>query len=116
MTSYLFLAGAIICEVIGTLLLPYSKNFTKVYPSILLVVFYMVAFVFFILCREGYSPNDCLCNLVRCGYLSGIRGKLFSLWTIPSLAGNNRTGPDCGWGNLSQWLQSEFILVIVLSL
>ena len=46
MTSYLFLAGAIFCEVIGTLLLPYSKNFTKVYPSVLLVVFYMVAFVF----------------------------------------------------------------------
>ena len=46
MTSYLFLAGAIVCEVIGTLLLPYSKNFTRVYPSILLVVCYVVAFVF----------------------------------------------------------------------
>ena len=46
MSSYLFLAGAIICEVIGTLLLPYSKNFTKVYPSILLVVCYIAAFVF----------------------------------------------------------------------
>tara|TARA_E500000178_G_C16441143_1_gene495947 strand:+ start:143 stop:472 length:330 start_codon:yes stop_codon:yes gene_type:complete len=46
MTSYLFLAGAIVCEVIGTLLLPYSKNFTRVYPSVLLVVCYMVAFVF----------------------------------------------------------------------
>ncbi len=46
MSCYLYLTGAIICEVIGTLLLPYSKNFTKVYPSILLVVFYVVAFVF----------------------------------------------------------------------
>ena len=46
MSSYLFLAGAIICEVIGTLLLPYSKNFTKVYPSVLMVIFYIVAFVF----------------------------------------------------------------------
>ena len=46
MTSYLFLAGAIICEVIGTLLLPYSKNFTKLYPSVFLVVFYISAFVF----------------------------------------------------------------------
>ena len=46
MTSYLFLAGAIICEVIGTLLLPYSKNFTKLYPSLFLVVFYISAFVF----------------------------------------------------------------------
>ena len=46
MTSYIFIGGAIVSEVIGTLRLPYSKNFTKVYPSILLVVFYMVAFVF----------------------------------------------------------------------
>ena len=46
MSSYLFLAGAIICEVIGTLLLPYSKNFTRVCRSIILVVFYVVAFVF----------------------------------------------------------------------
>ena len=46
MTSYLYLAGAIICEVIGTLLLPYSKNFTKLYPSLFLVVFYVSAFVF----------------------------------------------------------------------
>ena len=46
MSCYLYLAGAIICEVIGTLFLPYSKNFTRVYPSIILVVFYVVAFVF----------------------------------------------------------------------
>ena len=46
MTSYLFLAGAIICEVIGTLLLPYSKNFTKLFPSVFLVAFYISAFVF----------------------------------------------------------------------
>jgi small multidrug resistance pump len=46
MNSYLFLAGAIMCEVIGTLLLPYSNNFTRVYPSVLLVVCYVVAFVF----------------------------------------------------------------------
>jgi small multidrug resistance pump len=46
MSCYLYLAGAIICEVIGTLFLPYSKNFTKVCPSIILVVCYVVAFVF----------------------------------------------------------------------
>jgi small multidrug resistance pump len=46
MTSYLFLSGEIICEVIGTLLLPYYKNFTKLYPSVFLVVFYISAFVF----------------------------------------------------------------------
>ncbi|HAD21520.1 MAG TPA: QacE family quaternary ammonium compound efflux SMR transporter [Opitutae bacterium] len=46
MISYLFLACAIICEVIGTLLLPYSKNFTKLTPSLFLVLFYLLAFVF----------------------------------------------------------------------
>lgn len=46
MTSYLYLTGAIICEVVGTLLLPYSKSFTKLYPSVFLVVFYISAFVF----------------------------------------------------------------------
>ena len=46
MRCYLYLTGAIICEVIGTLLLPYSKNFSKVYPSIILVVCYVFAFVF----------------------------------------------------------------------
>lgn len=44
--SYLYLAFAIICEVIGTLLLPYSKGFTMPYPSVFLVLFYLLAFVF----------------------------------------------------------------------
>ena len=46
MICYLFLAGSIICEVIGTILLPYSRNFTKVTPSVFLVLFYILAFVF----------------------------------------------------------------------
>lgn len=46
MISYLYLVGAIICEVFGTLLLPYSKNFTKFYPSLFLTIFYILAFVF----------------------------------------------------------------------
>ncbi len=45
MTRYLYLAGAIICEVIGTMLLPYSKNFTKLYPSVSLMVFYIFALI-----------------------------------------------------------------------
>jgi small multidrug resistance pump len=45
-SSYLYLAAAIICEVIGTMLLPYSKNFTKLYPSVFLVLLYLLAFDF----------------------------------------------------------------------
>ena len=44
--SYIYLAGAIICEVLGTMLLPLSENFTKPFPSFGLVVAYVLAFYF----------------------------------------------------------------------
>ena len=44
--SYVYLISAIICEVIGTMLLPVSKNFTKPIISIALVVAYMLSFYF----------------------------------------------------------------------
>ncbi len=36
--TYLFLAGAIICEVCGTMLLPVCQNFTKPIPTFFLAV------------------------------------------------------------------------------
>ena len=42
--SYIYLIGAIICEVTGTMLLPVSKNFTKPIISIILVLAYVMAF------------------------------------------------------------------------
>ena len=42
--SYIYLLGAIICEVFGTMLLPASKNFTKPLISIVLVIAYMISF------------------------------------------------------------------------
>ena len=44
--SYVFLALAIICEVVGTMLLPSSQNFTKLLPSVVLVIAYMLSFYF----------------------------------------------------------------------
>ncbi len=44
--SYLYLFGAIIFEVIGTMLLPLSKNFTKPLISVVLVLAYMLSFYF----------------------------------------------------------------------
>ena len=41
--TYLFLIGAIFCEVAGTMLLPVSQNFTKLLPSTFLVIFYLIA-------------------------------------------------------------------------
>ena len=42
--SYLYLLGAIIFEVIGTMLLPVSNNFTKPLISIILVIAYKLSF------------------------------------------------------------------------
>ena len=42
--TYLFLVGAIFCEVAGTMLLPATQNFTKYLPTTFLVIFYLSAF------------------------------------------------------------------------
>ena len=44
--TYLFLIGAILFEVAGTMLLPVSQNFTKIIPTVALSVFYLCAFYF----------------------------------------------------------------------
>ena len=40
----MFLVGAILCEVAGTMLLPASQNFTKLVPTLALSAFYLTAF------------------------------------------------------------------------
>ena len=42
--TYIFLVGAIFCEVAGTMLLPVSQNFTKFVPTVSLAIFYLCAF------------------------------------------------------------------------
>ena len=42
--TYIFLVGAIFCEVAGTMLLPVSQNFTKLVPTVALSIFYLSAF------------------------------------------------------------------------
>ena len=42
--TYIFLVGAIFCEVAGTMLLPVSQNFTKLIPTLALSIFYLCAF------------------------------------------------------------------------
>ena len=42
--AYLYLAGAVFCEVAGTMLLPISQNFTKLVPTAALSFFYLCAF------------------------------------------------------------------------
>ena len=42
--TYTFLAGAVLFEVCGTMLLPMTKNFTKILPTSALAIFYLTAF------------------------------------------------------------------------
>ena len=42
--TYLFLSGAVFCEVAGTMLLPATQNFTKLTPTSILAVCYLLAF------------------------------------------------------------------------
>ena len=44
MISYLYLSVAILLEVTGTLLLPVSQHFTRVVPSVMLVICYVSSF------------------------------------------------------------------------
>ncbi len=44
--SYFYLVCAIFCEVFGTMLLPLSQNFTKIAPTIILSISYILAFYF----------------------------------------------------------------------
>ena len=41
--TYLILVGSIFCEVAGTMLLPVSQNFTRIIPTTLLAIFYIIA-------------------------------------------------------------------------
>ena len=42
--TYVFLVGAVLFEVCGTMLLPVTKNFTKLLPTSALAIFYLTAF------------------------------------------------------------------------
>ena len=42
--TYLILTVAIFCEVGGTMLLPVSQNFTKIIPTAILAVLYLLSF------------------------------------------------------------------------
>jgi small multidrug resistance pump len=42
--TYLILTVAIFCEVGGTMLLPISQNFTKIIPTTILAVLYLLSF------------------------------------------------------------------------
>jgi small multidrug resistance pump len=44
MAKYLFLIGAIVLEVAGTMILPLTNNFSKLLPTVALGIFYLGSF------------------------------------------------------------------------
>ena len=44
MTKYIFLIGAIVLEVVGTMMLPLTNNFSKLLPTLALGIFYLGSF------------------------------------------------------------------------
>jgi small multidrug resistance pump len=52
MNAYVILFSAITCEVIGTMLLPASQSFTKIIPTILLTLSYVLSFYLLALIAE----------------------------------------------------------------
>jgi small multidrug resistance pump len=52
---YLYLAIAIVAEVIGTLAMKATESFTKLLPSLLVIIGYGIAFYFLSLCLKYMS-------------------------------------------------------------
>jgi small multidrug resistance pump len=52
MTGWLYLTAAILFEVMGTTSMKFSAGFSKLTPSILIFVFYFIAFTFLTLCLK----------------------------------------------------------------
>ena len=65
--NYIYLIAAILLEVTGTMLLPVSANFTRLWPTLTLAVCYMAAFWLLTFAIRTIPSIDCLCNMERAG-------------------------------------------------
>lgn len=64
MTYYLFLAAAIVLEVIATTLLKASNGFTVLIPAVSSLLFYAVSFYCLSICLTLCADRGCICDLV----------------------------------------------------
>lgn len=55
MKGYIYLTFSIIFEVFGSSMLKYSEGFTKLIPSVLLIVAYTISFAFFVFALKTIS-------------------------------------------------------------
>ena len=57
MTSWLYLIGAIVLEVAGTTSMKFSEGFTRVGPSVLIFVFYVLSFTALTFALKGIDVS-----------------------------------------------------------
>jgi|TARA_B110000093_G_scaffold177097_1_gene213575 small multidrug resistance pump len=77
MKSYIFLSLAIVFEVCGTMLLPVSQNFTKLFPTLGLIFAYLVSFYFLTFALKTISIAVVYASWAGLGvFLIAILGKL----------------------------------------
>jgi len=88
--SYVFLAGAILFEVIGTLLLPVTQNFTRAMPTVIMITCYAMAFLLSDIRYPRYPDCHCVCHLEWHRSLFGCCLQCLCLQTDARVAG------DCG--------------------
>ena len=56
MNTYIFLGGAIVAEVIGTIFMKYSEGFTRLWPSVGTAISYCAAFYLLSQTLENILP------------------------------------------------------------
>ena len=78
MKSYIFLSLAIVFEVCGTMLLPFSQNFTKLLPTLGLIAAYVVSFYFLTFALKTIPIAVVYASWAGLGvFLIAVLGKLF---------------------------------------
>ena len=100
--TYLFLIGAIFCEVAGTMLLPVSQNFTKLVPTSFLAIFYLTAFYLLTFVVNKLPIAIVYATWSGLGIFTiAILGFIFFQANF-SLAGNIRIIFNCNWSSISK--------------
>ena len=56
MNTYIFLGGAVVAEVIGTIFMKYSEGFTRLWPSVGTAISYCAAFYLLSQTLKIYLP------------------------------------------------------------
>ncbi len=77
--GYLLLALAIVAEVIATSSLKAAENFTRFWPSVLVVIGYVAAFWLLHAGHEDRAGGRGLCHLVRGGDRAGDADRVGSI-------------------------------------